>query len=327
MTDMRMRKSRNVVALLVGCLLLATSLVGVVPTAQAADLITAFAPAATLAGSDDGTVIYLVDEAVVPDNVYFSWDFSKGLDRAFGDDIAKITLTDLDAGTEVGLDYGVPTDYVMNSEGVIQAGDFKYTKEGSGSDPNQSRCLEFVLKSTSLKPGTRYALQIAAEFHANNGNALGQIYRWEFTTRAEEGPVTPPAQNGVMMRFTINQNQYFVNDAGTMMDAAPVILNDRTLLPVRYVAEPLGAVVDWDGVERKVTITTDTKTIELWIDNNIARVNGADTAIDPNNDSVKPVILPPGRTMLPLRFIAENLGCEVEWDGTLQQVTVTQTTN
>ncbi len=51
-----------------------------------------------------------------------------------------------------------------------------------------------------------------------------------------------------------------------------------------------------------------------------ARVNGVNTPIDSSNPNVAPIIVPPGRTMLPLRYIAENLGCQVDWNQALQEV-------
>ena len=106
------------------------------------------------------------------------------------------------------------------------------------------------------------------------------------------------------------------------MDTAPFIMEDRTLLPIRYVAEELGARVEWDNDERKVTITLEGTRIELWIERNYAMVDGLYRAIDEYNPNVKPIIVLPGRTMLPLRFIAENLGCQVEWDPARSEVTV-----
>ncbi|MBC7195279.1 MAG: copper amine oxidase N-terminal domain-containing protein, partial [Caldisericia bacterium] len=44
--------------------------------------------------------------------------------------------------------------------------------------------------------------------------------------------------------------------------------------------------------------------------------------IDPSNPNVKPLIIS-GRTMLPIRFIAENLGCKVDWDPNLKEVKIT----
>ncbi|MCX6084560.1 MAG: copper amine oxidase N-terminal domain-containing protein, partial [Caldiserica bacterium] len=53
-----------------------------------------------------------------------------------------------------------------------------------------------------------------------------------------------------------------------------------------------------------------------------AKVNGVDTPIDSTNSKVVPEIIN-SRTMLPLRFAAENLGCDVQWDGTTKTITVT----
>ena len=107
------------------------------------------------------------------------------------------------------------------------------------------------------------------------------------------------------------------------MDVAPIIREGRTLLPIRYVAEALGAEVGWNGKEQKVTITFKGTTIELWIGKNTARVNGEYKLIDPTNPNVRPIVIPPGRTMLPIRFIAENLGCKVDWDPKLREVKIT----
>lgn len=132
-------------------------------------------------------------------------------------------------------------------------------------------------------------------------------------------PQIPTVTPVTELRFYLNNADYFVNSQVQSMDTAPVMLENRTLLPVKYVAQPLGASIGWDGETRKVTITMENTIIEMWIDNNTARVNGQERLIDPNNPSVKPVIIPPGRTMLPLRFIGENLGCQVDWNQVNQE--------
>ncbi|KJF25690.1 hypothetical protein TZ02_17225 [Clostridium aceticum] len=106
------------------------------------------------------------------------------------------------------------------------------------------------------------------------------------------------------------------------MDTAAIIMEGRTLLPIKYIAEPMGASVDWNSKEGKITIELEDNYIEIWLDKNVARVNGERKPIDDNNINVKPVIIPPGRTMLPLKFIAENLGCQVEWNSKIQEVRV-----
>jgi len=136
-------------------------------------------------------------------------------------------------------------------------------------------------------------------------------------------PPPPPPSETTIISLYIDKTTYYVNDELKEMDVAPIIRESRTLLPIRYVAEALGAVVQWDAVERKVTITFKGTTIELWIDKNTALVNGEYKLIDSTNPKVVPIIIPPGRTMLPIRFIAENLGCRVDWDPALKEVKIT----
>ena len=133
---------------------------------------------------------------------------------------------------------------------------------------------------------------------------------------------TPSAVQSVVIKLVIDEKDYTVNGVSMKMDVAPVIMEGRTLGPVRYVAEALGADVAWDPVERKATVTLGSKVIELWVGGNTARVNGALMLIDRLNPEVKPIILPPGRTMLPFRFIAEHLGAEVGWDPVKREVTI-----
>jgi len=137
---------------------------------------------------------------------------------------------------------------------------------------------------------------------------------------------TPSGQQNaqqIVIKLVIGSTTLTVNGQPQAMDTAPVISGGRTLLPIRYVATPLGANVDWSQAEQKATVSLTGKTIALWIGQGAAQVNGATTPIDPTNPAVTPEIVPPGRTMLPLRFIAENLGCQVAWDQASQTVTIT----
>ena len=69
-------------------------------------------------------------------------------------------------------------------------------------------------------------------------------------------------------------------------------------------------------------MTMGSNTIQLVIGQSSATVNGVSTPIDSTNPAVTSVIVD-GRTMLPLRFIAESLGCQVNWNAAQQLVTVT----
>ena len=103
----------------------------------------------------------------------------------------------------------------------------------------------------------------------------------------------------------------------------PVIIPkwSRTVVPIRAIVEALGGTIVWNGAERKVTINFNGTVIELWIDNPKAKVNAFEKWIDPNNHDVKPIIIN-DRTMLPLRFVAESLGCDVGWDPDTRTITI-----
>ena len=104
----------------------------------------------------------------------------------------------------------------------------------------------------------------------------------------------------------------------------PVIIPEwsRTVVPVRAIVEALGGTISWDNTTRKVTINFGNTTIELWIDNPKAKVNGTEVWVDTDNHNVKPIIVN-DRTMLPLRFVAESLGCDVGWDNDTRTITIT----
>jgi len=120
----------------------------------------------------------------------------------------------------------------------------------------------------------------------------------------------------------IGKSNFTVNGISNTLDSPPIIKNNRTLLPIRAIVEALGGSVSWDATERKVTVSLGSTTIELWIGKSIAKVNGIDTPIDSTNPKVVPEIIN-SRTMLPIRFIAETLGCDVQWDGTMKTITIT----
>jgi YVTN family beta-propeller protein len=133
---------------------------------------------------------------------------------------------------------------------------------------------------------------------------------------------TPATQT---ISLTIGQAGYTVNGAVYTSDAAPLIYEGRTLVPIRDVATALGATVSWDAAGQKVTVAVNGKTIELWIGQGTAKVNGTTVPIDSDNPDVTPILAPPGRVMLPLRFISENLGCQVDWNPSLQEINLTYT--
>jgi len=120
------------------------------------------------------------------------------------------------------------------------------------------------------------------------------------------------------LNMTIGKNDATAFGENVTNDVAPVIKNDRTMLPARFVAENLGAKVDWDAETKTVTITSEDKktVIKLVINSDKALVNGEEVILD----SV--AFVENDRTYTPVRFVAETLGAEVEWNEEAQEVII-----
>ena len=151
----------------------------------------------------------------------------------------------------------------------------------------------------------------------NAGQTLTLNIAWEMTA-----PPPPPEPRRVVLVLRIGSPVMIQDGKSVLIDVSPQVVQGRTLLPVKWVAEPLGASVTWNAAERKVTVVLDTTTVELWIGKSAARVNGTTVAIDPQNSGVVPLIVS-GRTMLPVRFVAEQLGARVDYDAADRKVTIT----
>ncbi len=109
-----------------------------------------------------------------------------------------------------------------------------------------------------------------------------------------------------------------VNGRPVSCDVPPVIVGGRTLVPIRVVSENLGAIVQWNQAAQLVTITSPAGVISLTIGSTTATIDGRGVALD------APARVISGRTMVPIRFVSEAMGAEVNWDPAGRRVTVVQ---
>ncbi len=124
--------------------------------------------------------------------------------------------------------------------------------------------------------------------------------------------------NSKTIILTIDSTKVTVSGQTVYNDVAPIIKNDRTMLPARFVAENLGANVEWNSVERLVTITSGDTIIKIYVDSNIAFINGSVQYLD------SPAFISESRTYTPVRFICEALGANVNWVEQERQVIITK---
>lgn len=100
-------------------------------------------------------------------------------------------------------------------------------------------------------------------------------------------------------------------------DVPPVILNGRTLVPIRFIAEGMGMAVGWDGATQTVTLRTQEITVVMQVGHPTAYVGSRAVTLD-----VPPRIMQ-GRTMVPLRFVAEATGARVDFEAATLTVRIT----
>ena len=130
--------------------------------------------------------------------------------------------------------------------------------------------------------------------------------------QTESKPDKPAEEIKTVVVMQVGSKNMFVNGKSYEKDAAPVIMNDRTLVPIRFVTESLGGEVKWNAETKEVTLVIDGKEIKMTIGKNLEKYG------------VAPVIIS-DRTFVPIRFVADELGAETEWDDTTKTVTITKT--
>lgn len=102
-------------------------------------------------------------------------------------------------------------------------------------------------------------------------------------------------------------------------DVPPIIENGSTLVPMRRIFEELGATVAWDDATQTVTATKGNIIIKLAIGGKALK-NGSEVPLN------VPAKIVEERTMVPLRFVSEALGAKVDWNESMQTVTITSPT-
>ncbi len=129
--------------------------------------------------------------------------------------------------------------------------------------------------------------------------------------------ITVKYVKSISMKLQIGNKNAIVNGEVVSLDSPPVIINNRTLVPLRFISESFGADVQWDPVLRIVTIVFNDTKIILQIGNKFASVNGKKVVLD------SPPQIINGRTMVPIRFVAESFNANVTWDDATKTITIT----
>jgi len=131
----------------------------------------------------------------------------------------------------------------------------------------------------------------------------------------------------VSIILSLSITPVFAGSINVMLDnskvnfvSEPVIENGTTLVPMRQIFEAIGAKIEWNQALKQVTATLNNNTVILTVDSNTAKLNDSNI-----NLTVSPKIIN-GSTYVPIRFIAESTGANVEWDNQTKTVVITTKT-
>lgn len=152
-----------------------------------------------------------------------------------------------------------------------------------------------------MTDNTKYEFHCLITPFNNDGYALMRANDKTYIVKLKAGVIPTVSYNGEKIAF----------------DQIPVIENGRTLVPLRAIFEKLGAEVSWNDATKTVTAVKDGTAITLTIDSTSATKNGEAVTLD------VPATIINGRTMVPVRFIADCFGVSVSWDAKLLRVSLT----
>ncbi len=151
------------------------------------------------------------------------------------------------------------------------------------------------------------------------GPASGQI---KVTTGSEilggNGSDSTSPKQFILM--TLDDPYMSVNGVREEIDpgrgTTPLILNSRTMVPIRAIVEAMNGTVNWNESAKRITLNHKAQTVIMTLNDKNISVNGSSKAIDVPPTSIN------SRTMVPIRFAAENLGCQVDWINSTRQIVI-----
>lgn len=209
-----------------------------------------------------------------------------------------------------------------------------FSKEVNVADPSSYNNLKLSTKNSIVKKGSEIKVEAIGEYKGKKINISPRVLNYSFEDlNAEVNPnnfnikindygknpkilvkfggktasLSLYDENTRLIKMKINDVNYTVNGQAKKMDAKPFISNSRTLVPLRFIIEAIGGDVAWDGDSRVVTVNSKGKNIILPIDSKKITVDGKEIAID------QAAIIKGDRTYVPIRFVAENLGMNVNY--------------
>ena len=187
-------------------------------------------------------------------------------------------------------------------------------------DPNQ---IKWAVENGAAQGDTNSwkagAKEPAAVFTQQKVNGAYIAYKAKFGGNSASYVKESPGYAKV--RMTVGKKNFTAAGKNRTMDTTPVIKNNRTLVPLRFLMESYGAEVGWNAPERTAVVQYRGHTIALPADKNMAVIDGNTVQLDVG------ATIQNNRTMVPLRFIVEKMGMEVYYEDSDRSISIFQKIN
>ena len=235
---------------------------------------------------------------------------------------------------ETGSQYRVRIPALGDAQIITGFIEKRYVSFDKGLISNANQCIFSNVRGTNSQTNAVQTISGRSQIHERSGGRLlvsapggaGRFWIQErdasynfdmtvtdITLEAYRSLVgtRPPQQQRVELRVTMNQLAYTVNGQPMRFDVAPYLdtRENRSMIPLRFIAEAFGATVTWDDRTKTQTIRLDGKTFTLT--QNVPLPGGMGTPV-----------LRQDRFFAPLRYVSQELGATVEWDGATQTNTI-----
>lgn len=240
-------------------------------------------------------------------------------------------------GSEVYHSQWDDLDHLIMSPGLFDSTGLSYD-----TGTFQAFRAPFLLASQRAADGRQIPnrWQVTGTHHSASGYSDHLPVTAAFTVWPSSHPVTPstpstpvspstpstptvtPVVTTVTLRIGSATMQVMRDGKSTAssLDAPPVLLANRTMVPARAILEAFGGTAGWNAGARTATLVLGTHALQLTIGSGTAYLDGRAAAID-TDPAVVPVIQS-GRTLLPLRFVGESFGMTVGWDAATSTITL-----
>lgn len=190
--------------------------------------------------------------------------------------------------------------------------------DGGSISADYAEADEGTAVTLNISPDSGYELAVitVTDYYGNEVKVSQSGGKYTFTmpsadvnVKAAFSQKAPQESSKQMLVLKIGDRVMTVDGKAVVLDVAPIITDNRTLVPIRAITESLGGEVQWNEKTKEITLKIDGKTLKMTIGVTLEKYGAA------------PIIIG-NRTYVPLRFVAEEIGAAVDWDGGTKTVTI-----